>query len=257
MMYRIVRRLLPIPSKNELRNRVIHPSNRMLMRARAIPIAGVIQKRAAGGVSIPIDFLPLSLVRRIWVNDHRRPPDALAASTRRNPTREKDVSVATIRTTPIKISDMTPISRHENTSSLKRKAKIKTKTNDEFLTMAEIILLLKCMGRKWGLKTHCKRTRWWSAGMCYPGRYRSLWRTLLGSRVGYDRIQKRHRMVGCIWDSDLPILLWRWLLWRTELLGPSSSNTRCQCELDPHVTACNKQWEWKSIMVRWKHPLVV
>lgn len=134
-IYSPVITLVVKPSKNLLENTDIHPSTIILKQPRVMPMTGAIQKSAAGGVSSPM-LCFLSLRNRSWVRDHRSPPDALAEITSRNPGRENEVSVATIRMTPKRMRKITPMSRREKTSKRKRKANMRTKMREEFFTIA-------------------------------------------------------------------------------------------------------------------------
>lgn len=109
-----------------------HPSTIILMIPNVIPMIGANQNTVATGLCIP-NFLSLS---RSCVRDQRRPERALPEITRINPPRTKWVSVATMRTTPDTMSAITPISRKEKISSRKRKAKRRTNTSEDDLTMA-------------------------------------------------------------------------------------------------------------------------
>jgi hypothetical protein len=103
-----------------------------LTTASVNPIGGASQKTVAAGLSKPI----LWSFNRRWVKLHRKPPNALADNTSRNPPKTKCDSVATIKITPEKMRKMTPIRRLEKTSNLKRKAKARTNMRDEDLTIA-------------------------------------------------------------------------------------------------------------------------
>ena len=74
---------------------------------------------------------------RICVNDHRKPEDAAADITRKNPSTLKDVSPATIIITPIVMVVMIAASFHDGFSSRKRKANSRTNPNTEDLHIAE------------------------------------------------------------------------------------------------------------------------
>jgi hypothetical protein len=71
---------------------------------------------------------------------HRSPPIALALITRRNPSRTKAVSDATINKTPEKIKEMTATSLHENTSRRNRNANKSTNIRDDDLHIAAVTL---------------------------------------------------------------------------------------------------------------------
>ena len=67
---------------------------------------------------------------------HRKPPSALALRTSIKPDKTKWVSVATIKRTPQKMRVMTPTSRSEKVSSLKRKANRRTNIKEDDLHIA-------------------------------------------------------------------------------------------------------------------------
>jgi hypothetical protein len=103
------------------------------MMAKESPMMGESQYMVAAGLSKPI-FL---FLRRIWDRPHRSPPHALALSTRRRPESTKCVSVATIRTTPLKMRRITPTRRKEKVSRRRRNAKKRTNIKDDDLHIAE------------------------------------------------------------------------------------------------------------------------
>jgi hypothetical protein len=109
-----------------------HESTKKLTRDNVNPIKGVNQNNVVGGLSIP-NFL---FFNRVCVKLHRRPLNALALVTRRNPSSIKCVCVATIKTTPMKIRNITPIRRNENFSRPKRNANPRTNINDDDLHIA-------------------------------------------------------------------------------------------------------------------------
>jgi hypothetical protein len=131
-MKNTVCKLVPSPSKNLLLNTPIQSSITKLTPNILAPITGANQNSVATGLSNPIPLF----FRRTWVSAHRSPPAAEAERTRRNPPRAKADSVATMRSTPPKMRVMTATRRREKDSSLKAKAKMRTKMREEDLTMA-------------------------------------------------------------------------------------------------------------------------
>src|SRR5258708_13356 len=98
-------------------------------------MVGESQNNVAAGLSMPSR---LFLSNR-WVRLHRRPLSTLALVTRMNPPSTKRVSVATIRSTPEKIKNITAMRRNEKVSKRNRNAKARTKINDDDLHMAKRI----------------------------------------------------------------------------------------------------------------------
>lgn len=107
-------------------------SKNTLIVHKVTPITGASQNIVAAGLFIPIS----SFLSKRCVKLHRKPPSALAVVTKTNPDSMNLVSAATIIRTPMKMSRMTPTSRRENFSNLKKKANVKTKISDEDLHMA-------------------------------------------------------------------------------------------------------------------------
>jgi hypothetical protein len=75
-------------------------------------------------------------IRRICVRDQRRPDDAAAVITRKNPLSLNSVSPSTMRNTPTDIVAITAPSFHEGFSKRNRNAKIRTKPKTEDLHIA-------------------------------------------------------------------------------------------------------------------------
>src|SRR5882762_7629201 len=131
--YIAVFKVAPRLAKKDDVKTLIQPSIKTLMKAKERPMAGASQNIVAAGLSKPI-FL---FLRSTWDRPHRRPPRALALSTRRRPDRTKCVSVATISTTPLKIRSITPTRRKEKGSKRKRNAKSRTNIKVDDLHIAE------------------------------------------------------------------------------------------------------------------------
>lgn len=124
----------PAVSKNGLTKILLQPSITRVAMPSVRPMMGASQNSVAGGLLMPM-FL---LRRRSCVRPHRRPPSALADVTNKKPLSTKWVWVATMRRTPAQMRNMTPMSRHENISSLSRKANRRTKTKDDDLHIADV-----------------------------------------------------------------------------------------------------------------------
>jgi hypothetical protein len=103
-----------------------------LTTARVIPMEGANQNIVAAGLSKP-NFLFFS---SICVRLHRRPPKALALSTRIKPCNTNSASVATMRRTPRNMSKITAVRCQENVSSRKRIANSNTNISDDDLHIA-------------------------------------------------------------------------------------------------------------------------
>ena len=121
-----------VPRKNSLLNRVVHCSMHALTIPSVAPIEGANQNIVETGLSNPI-FL---FFRSTCVRLHRRPPSALAVSTRIKPCKTNSASVATIRSTPVKINKITATSRQEKVSRRNRNANSNTNISDDDLHIA-------------------------------------------------------------------------------------------------------------------------
>lgn len=128
-----VLRVLPGVAKNWFAKILLQPSMKSVVTSNETPIIGASQKSVAAGLCMPMFLLRISSCVRL----HRRPPRALAEVTSRKPLRTKWVSVATMRSTPAQMRNITPMSRHENFSSRRRNAKRRTKTRDDDLHIAD------------------------------------------------------------------------------------------------------------------------
>lgn len=140
-------------------NITLRPSTSEVRMSIETHMVGASQKIVAQGLSRPIgsssSFLsslfvapcpPCAPVSRICVRAHLNPPHALAINTNNIPPKANWVSVATMSTTPPVMSRMTDIRRVEKCSSLKMKAKKRTKTRDDDLHIASRMFQLVHMG---------------------------------------------------------------------------------------------------------------
>lgn len=210
---KIVSNVFQAPSKNLLRKIVGQCSSTMLTMVKVAPILGASQKIVAAGLSRPI-FL---FFNRTWVRLHRRPPRALAVSTKMRPSRTKWASVATINTTPEKIKVITPTSFHEKASKRKRNANISTNINEDDLHIAN----------EWKTRKLCmERKRWFDilkndSVIVFSDRLDRPISRLVAIAVGttfvLHKYVEHNAYIGVV---DLPIVFWFRIILRLEFSRP-------------------------------------